>query len=375
MNPVIKATFRREPLFRIVKRSELPLKMNILYYAAAIAAALTAGGLFMTLMGINPFAFFTVVISGCFKTTLSRISLVRIIIPLLITSLSVALAFKMNFWNIGAEGQFIMGAIGASFIALNFGISLPHWLTISLMALAGVFFGGMWGFITAFFKCKFGTNETLLTLMFNYIALYIIQYLRDGPWRDPEAGGFPKIAKLPVSAWVDKIAGLDVSWIVALALIVIIYVYLKYTKHGYEISVVGDSMDTARYAGMNNSRIIMRTMFFSAAVAGLAGMLQVAGDATSHTLSMGIASGIGFTAIIVAWLAKLNPFGILAVASLFGMLEKGSGVAESTFGISSSVSDILQGIILFVILGADFFVRYKPVIKKRSKEEKEVLIK
>lgn len=358
----------REPFIRIVKRAEMAKKKLLLFYATAIIAAVTAGGLFMALMGINPFSFYAVVISGCFKTALSKISLVRIIVPLLITSLGVALAFKMKFWNIGAEGQFIMGAIGASFIALNYGDSLPHAVVMLLMAAAGIVFGGIWGLIAAFFKCRFGTNETLLTLMLNYIALYIIQYLRDGPWRDPAAGGFPKIAKFPKNAWIDKLFGLDISWMIALALVVIVFVYLKYTKQGYEISVVGDSIDTARYAGMNNARIIMRTMFFSAAVAGFAGMLEAAGDATSHTLSMGIASGVGFTAIIVAWLAKLNPFGIAAVSVLFGILEKGSGVAESSFGISSSVSQILQGIILFVILGADFFVRYRPVIKKRGGE-------
>ncbi len=368
MNAAVQRKTVSEPLFRMVRRAELPFRKSLLYYTTAVLTALTAGGLFMTLMGVNPFSFYAVVISGCFRSALSAISLVRIIIPLLITSLGVALAFKMKFWNIGAEGQFIMGAIGASFIALNFGPSLPHGLTILLMAAAGILFGGVWGMTAAFFRCRYGTNETLLTLMLNYIALYIIQYLRDGPWRDPAAGGFPKIAKYPENAWIDKIGGLDVSWMIALGLVVVIYIYLKYTKQGYEIAVVGDSTDTARYAGMNNAKIIMRTMFLSAAVAGLAGMLQAAGDATSHTLSMGIASGVGFTAIIVAWLAKLNPFGIAAVSALFGMLEKGCGVAESTFGVSSSVSDILQGVILFVILGADFFVRYKLVPKKRMKE-------
>ncbi|MDD4774620.1 MAG: ABC transporter permease [Eubacteriales bacterium] len=357
----------RGPLLRMVKRPRLQIEKLFFFYAIAILTSIAVGGIFMAFMGVNPFRFYAVIISGCFRSKLAMVSLVRIIVPLLITTLGVSLAFKMKFWNIGAEGQFIMGAIGAAFIALNFGGTLPHWLTMLLMAAAGIVFGGVWGFIAAFCKCRFDTNETLLTLMLNYIALYIIQYLRDGPWRDPAAGGFPKIAKFPENAWVDKLWGFDVSWIIALALVVVVYIYLKYTKQGFEIAVVGDSMDTARYAGMNNGRIIMRTMFLSAAICGLGGMLQVAGDATSHTLSMGIASGVGFTAIIVAWLAKLNPFGIAAVSVLFGMLEKGSGVAESTFGISSSVSDILQGIILFVILGADFFVRYKPVVRRRER--------
>lgn len=356
-----------EPLFRISKRAAMSPRQTVIYYAGAILSAIIVAGLFVAVIGENPFAYFAVVISGCFKSALSVISLTRIIVPLLITSLGVALAFKMKFWNIGAEGQFIMGAIGASAVALNV-TGLPHVVTIILMAAAGMLFGGLWGWLPAFFKFRFSTNETLLTLMLNYIALYIIQYLRDGPWRDPAAGGFPKIAKFPQAAWIDKIAGFDSSFIVALVLVAVIFIYFKFTKQGYEISVVGDSLDTARYAGMNNGRIIRRTMFMSAAICGLGGMLQVAGDATSHTLTLGIAGGIGFTAIIVAWLGQLNPIGILAVSILFGMLEKGAGVAESSFGVSSAASDIIQGIILFVILGSDFFIRYKPVFRKSKRK-------
>ena len=200
--------------------------------------------------------------------------------------------------------------------------------------------------------------------MFNYIALYVIQYLRDGPWRDPAAGGFPKIAKFPENAWLDQLFGLDINWIVAAALVVFIAIYMRHTKQGYEIAVVGESINTARYAGMNVTAVILRTMFISGAITGLGGMLQVSGEATSHTLTMGIASGVGFTAIIVVWLAKLNPLATIAVAVLIGMLEKGCGVAESTYGLSSAVSDILQGIILFTVLGAMFFTSYKLVYRR-----------
>jgi len=355
----------REPLFHVVKRAGLSRKETVIYYIISILAAMIVAGLFVTVIGENPFLYFGTVFSGCFKSALAMKSLVRIIIPLLITSLGVSVAFKMKFWNIGAEGQFIMGAIGAAAVAL-FVRGLPHIITVLLMAAAGIALAGFWGWIAAFFKFRFSTNETLLTLMLNYIALYLIQYLRDGPWRDPEAGGFPKIAKFPKEAWIAQIGGVDVSFIVALALVVILFIYFRYTKQGYEISVAGDSLDTARYAGMNTGRIIRRTMFLSAAICGLAGMLQVAGDATSHTLSMGIAGGIGFTAIIVAWLGQLNPFGILVVSILFGILEKGAGVAESSFGVSSAASDIIQGIILFVILGSDFFIRYKIVFSSKN---------
>lgn len=361
---------KREPILRVSKRdlSASSGFKGFLRYILAIAAAIVAGGIFILAIGVNPITFYKTIVKGCFKSEMAMLGLVRIIMPLLIISLGTAIAFKMKFWNIGAEGQFIMGAVGATLVALNCD-GMPHWLTMVLMAVSGMAFGGLFGLIPAFFKSKFGTSETLLTLMLNYIALYTVQWLRDGPWRDPAASGFPKIAKFPKTAWVDKLFKMDVTWIVALALVVIVYIYLNYTKHGYEISVVGDSVQTARYAGMNVGGITMRTMLISSAIIGLAGMLQVGGEATSHTLTTGIASGVGFTAIIVAWLARLNPVGILFVSSMFGILEKGCGVAESTFNISSSVSDILQGIILFVVLGADFFIRYKVHINllKRNK--------
>lgn len=359
---VAPARATKEAFFRVAKRPAMPAAKNLLMYAVSILLAIVAGGIFILAIGVNPFRFYSVLITGCFRSSLSKIALVRIIVPLLITSLGISLAFRMKFWNIGAEGQFIMGAVGAAAVGL-FCRGLPHFVTLLLMGLAGVLAAGVWGLIPAFFKCRFGTNETLLTLMLNYIALYLVQYLRDGPWRDPAAGGFPKIAKLPETAWIDQLFRMDVSWIVALVLVVFLFVYLRFSKQGYEISVVGDSVQTARYAGMSVSRIVMRTMFLSAGICGLGGMLQVAGDSTTHTLTMGIASGVGFTAIIVAWLARLDPFGIAAVSCLFGVLEKGCGVAESTFKISSSVSDILQGIILFIILGTDFFIRYKVYIR------------
>jgi simple sugar transport system permease protein len=233
------------------------------------------------------------------------------------------------------------------------------------MFAAGMVGGGLWGLIPAYFKTKFGTNETLFTLMLNYIALYMIKYLTEGPWRDPASSGFPKIASFTENARLDQIYGVHAGWLIGLILVVIVYVYIKFTKKGYEISVVGESINTARYAGMNVKKIVMRTMFLSGAICGIAGMTQVSGAA--YTLGEGIAGGVGFTAIIVAWLSKLNPVIILIVTVLFSMLEKGCSVMQSTFGLSSSASEILQGIILFFILGFDFFTRYRFVFRKGRK--------
>jgi len=360
------ATGTHMPRFHIVKRVEMTRGEIFILNLYAVLIAIVAGGILIACMGINPVSFYGTVIVGCFRSALSVKSLIRIVIPLLIASIAVIPAFRMKFWNIGGEGQFIMGAVFASYVALFFPEGIPHLPLMLLMAIAGIIGGGIWALIPAFFKCKFGTNETLLTLMLNYIALYTIQYLRDGPWRDPAAGGFPKIAKFPERAWLDQLFGVDISWIVAVLLVIFMTIYLKRTKHGYEIAVVGDSVNTARYAGMNVNAVIMRTMFLSGAIAGLGGMLQVSGEATTHTLSMGIAGGVGFTAIIVVWLANLSPITTVAVATLIGMLDKGCGVAESTYGLSSAVSDILQGIILFTVLGAMFFTSYKIVFRSKQ---------
>jgi len=346
----------KEPPFRVVKRGELPLNKLIIFYAISILLAVVIGGLFITANGVNPFAYFKEVISGCFRSNVSFRGFVRIVVPLVMVSLGVAVAFKMRYWNIGAEGQLIMGAVFATWASRLFpGLSTP--LMLIVMAVAGIIGGGLWGLITAFFKCRFNTNETLFTLMLNYVAFYIVDYLRNGPWQaDP---GFPGIGRLVSNARLPQLLKLDISWILAIILVVLVFIYFQYTKQGYEITVVGDSINTARYAGMNVNRVIMRTMFMSAGICGLAGMLKVSGSVSNYTLDTGIASGVGFTAISVAWLAKLNPFGIFVVAVLFAVLEKGCSVAESTFHLSAAITKILQGLILFTILGSDFFIRYK----------------
>lgn len=349
---------------RISKRAEVGTKKAVLFRAVSVAAAIIAGGLFILCIGYNPFSVYGTIIKGAFSTSMAFQATVKVMIPLLISSLGVTLAFKMKFWNIGAEGQIIAGAICASYFAL-FHADLPHFLLMIIMFAAGIIGGGLYGLIPAFFKAKFGTNETLFTLMLNYIALYVIVWLRDGAWADPESGGFPKIARFVSNAQLDKIGGIQVGWIIGLILTVIVFIYLKYTKHGYEISVVSESHATARYAGMNPKKIMLRTMFLSGAVCGIAGMVQATGS--DMTLATSVAGGVGFTAIIVAWLAQLEPIAILIVSFLFAVLEKGSSVMQSTFGLSTYCADVLQGIILFFVLAGEFFIRYKFVVNGKER--------
>ena len=351
------------PFIRIVKISERSNKDTINIRIIAFVSALTAGGIFILLLGYNPLELYGTIISGAFRSKMAAQATIRFMIPLLMSSLGVALAFKMRFWNIGAEGQIIAGAVCTSYFAL-YHDNWPHFLLLIVMFLAGAIGGGLWGLIPAYFKSKYDTNETLFTLMLNYIALYVITYLRDGPWKDPGSSGFPKIARFAPNAQIDKVLGVHFGWIIALILVFLVYIYLKYTKHGYEISVVGESKSTARYAGMDVRKIILRTMIISGGICGITGMIQAAGS--DMTLASSVAGGVGFTAIIVSWLANLNPFGILLVSFLFSVLEKGSSVMQSTYGLSTYFAGVLQGIILFFILGCEFFIRYKFVLTKKG---------
>lgn len=343
-------------MMRIVKTKEKSRQQQWILRLGAFFLALCAGGLFLLMLGNNPFAVYGAILSGAFRSKMAIQATIKIMIPLLISALGVTLAFKMKFWNIGGEGQLIMGGIFASYFAL-FHADWPGFILFPVMFVAGIVGGGLWALIPSYFKVRFGTNETLFTLMLNYIALHLVSWLQEGPWRDPAANGFPKIASFDKSAVLPKLFGVQIGWVIALVLVVILFVYLRYTKQGYEISVVGESRATATYAGMNVQRIILRTMFLSGAIAGIAGMVQVTGS--DRTLTVGVAGGVGFTAIIVAWLAQLNPVSSMVIAFLFAVLEKGSSVIQSEFGLSADCADVLQGIILFFVLGCEFFVRYK----------------
>ncbi len=340
----------------IGKRGHISRRQMVIYRVLAILLALFTGGLFILAMGYNPFAVYGTMISGSLGSQMVIRETVKQAVPLLISALGITLAFRMHFWNIGAEGQICFGATCATYFALNYSY-LPQWLLLTIMFLAAAIGGGLFGMIPAYFKARFDTNETLFTLMLNYVALYLIQYLRDGPWKSPEAMGFNFIATFEKSAQLPKVLGVHIGWIFALVLVALVYVYLNYTKHGYEISVVGGNSRTARYAGMNNKVIIMRTMFLSAAICGVAGMIQVAGP--DRTLTDSVAGGVGFTAIIIAYLGQLNPLAILLVTTLFSILEKGSGTVQSTYNISTAAADVLQGILLFFVLGSEFFFKYK----------------
>ena len=359
---VVRETKTRMTI-RTEKRAQRSKNQVLALRFIALFLALLAGAIFIFFIGNNPFAVYKTMIEGAFRSKLAIYGTIKIMIPLLITSLGITLAFKMKFWNIGGEGQILMGAAFASYFGMFHG-DWPKVILIPVMLIAGMIGGGLTGLLPAYFKAKYNTNETLFTLMLNYIALNFVVFLREGPWADPTSPGYKKFALFTANGRLGKVFGVHVGWIIALILLVVVFIYLKYSKHGYEIDVVGESSATANYAGMNVKKIILRTMFISGAICGIAGMIEVSGNA--GTMSEGITRGVGFTAIIVAWLAGLKPWSIFIISALFSIMEKGSSVVESTYGLSEACADVLQGIILFFVIGCEFFIRYKFTISKKG---------
>ena len=289
---------------------------------------------------------------------------------LLCISVALAPAFKMRFWNIGAEGQVLAGGIATAACMIYLGGKIPTPLLFLVMILASVAAGALWGFIPALFKAKWGTNETLFTLMMNYIAIQITSYcvaLWENPYGSNKVGIINPQTK---AGWFPKLFGQQYTWnvLIVLALTVLVFLYLKYSKQGYEIAVVGESENTARYAGINVRHVILRTMLISGAVCGIAGFIGVAG--VDHTISTNTAGGRGFTAIIIAWLAKFNTITMVIITSLIVFLNQGAGQIVSDFsqlGINDYVAEIIKGIILFFILGSEFFVNYRLIFRGSTK--------
>ncbi len=350
-------------MLKIIKRAEVSSKQALLQKLAAILFAFVCVIGIIAIIGYNPFEVFHKIIEGSILSKFRFQETMNITIPLVVLSLGVAIAFKMRFWNIGAEGQFYMGAFAATFFALNF----PHWpkpILLIVMFVAAMIAGGIWSGFPAVLKAKLGTNETLVTLMLNYVAIKWITYLQNGPWRDPNGSGFPRIARFEDSAVLPQLFGIHIGWIIALVLVVLVYVLMNKTKLGYEMTVVGENEQTARYAGMNVAKILIVSVFVSGALCGIAGMMQA--SAIEKSLSAQLSSGLGFTAVITCWLAKLHPAAIVVVSFLFAMLLQGGTYLQSSMQIPAAVASIVQAVILFFVLGSEFFTQYKIVKRKKS---------
>ena len=361
----------------IVKRAGCPLWKKACFYLIAVVSALLLGALLLIALGVDPVAYYTRMFTMgtignkiAYKTFENYL---KEFVPLALTAVALSLAFKMRFWNIGGEGQFILGAIAAATVAFKLGPMLPQAVTLILMCLAAMLAAGLYGLVVAALKVKFGTNETLMTLMLNYVALYVLIFLGEtrADWNfylDPTSmrpvfANFSDIVSFPAFPLIGKF-NLNLCVILVFLVGILVHIYLKRTKQGYEISVVGDSAGTARYAGMNVNAIVLRTVFLSACLIGLAAAFKVG---TAGILSTAITDDVGWTGIIVAWLSQLNTGVIFIVSALICVLQYGSTVAAATFAqVDSSFANMLQGAILFLVLAADFMIRFRVVLTKKG---------
>ena len=368
-------THKKDPLVRIARRDSIPKWQGFLIRIASVVAALIlAGVIIYFLTGASPIKVYESMLQGAFGSNPKNYGqktwiTVRDTMMLLCIAVGLAPAFKMKFWNIGAEGQILVGGI-ATAACMIYLKNLPPLLLFICMIGASLLAGALWGLLPAVFKAKWDTNETLFTLMMNYVALQLTSFFV-AKWENPIGSNKVGIINQGANAkqgWFPAIFGQDylLNVIIVMAVTVGMFFYLKYSKQGYEISVIGDSRNTARYAGIPVDKVIIRTMLISGAICGLAGFVTVSGSA--HTISTSTAGGKGFTAIIVAWLAKFNTFTMIAIALLLTVFDKGAIQVATDFGISKDMSNMITGIILFFIIGSEFFINYRMVFRKKEKE-------
>ena len=359
-----------EPKFQFMKRGEVAwYKSWGIRIAAVILALLICAFVIVLLTGYNPIQVYSSMIDGTFGSSRKIWNTLQKLAMLLCVSLAVTPAFKMKFWNIGAEGQTLIGGLAAAACMIYLGNDVPGIILFPVMIVACVLSGMVWASIPAFFKARFNTNETLFTLMMNYVAVQLVSFFIV-LWENPkDSNNVGVINSKTLGGWLPTLFEQKylLNILIVVALTVAMYIYLKYSKHGYEISVVGESQNTARYIGINVKKVIIRTMALSGALCGIAGLLLVAG--TDHTINTSTVGGMGFTAIMVSWLAKFNPLVMVLTSFLIVFLERGAGEIATAFQLNESIADILTGIILFFIIGSEFFVQFKLHIRKKHVEE------
>lgn len=350
--------------FHLVKREPMVWYKNVFVRAIAIIASLIVSAVAITILtGKNPLEVYASMVSGAFGSSLRIWSLVQNVAILLCISLAVTPAFKMKFWNCGAEGQVLIGGLATTAVMMFLGDSLPYPALIAVMLIASMLAGIIWSVIPAFCKALWNTNETLFTLMMNYVAIqsvafFLKYFVKSG------SGVLAPMSEYGLPVLFGQSYLLNI--IIVAVLTVLVYIYLKKTKHGYEISVVGESENTAKYIGINVRKVVIRTLVVSGALCGIAGLLLVGG--TNHTISTTTVDGRGFTAIMVSWLGKFNPVYMVLTSFLIVFLQRGAGQVSTDFRLPSAISDIVTGIILFFIIGCEFFLQYKIVSTKSGKE-------
>ena len=360
-------SYKKESPIHVVKRSNTPLWQTIVIKLSAVFIGLIIGSIFCALIsqkGNNPFEFFAYLFKGVFGSSTSRGSFVQKFALLVLVSFALLPAFKMKFWNLGGNGQILIGALVTTMFMKFMGGKAPDAVVIILMIVFGVLAGAAWAVIPAIFKAFFKTNDSLFTLMMNYIAVGLTSYFL-AAYGDSGSGTLKPISAANLNIPGVKNSANLICAIVAAVVFALIFIYFKFSKHGFEVSVVGESENTARYVGMNVKKVIIRTMVLSGAICGLVGVL-LAGS-INHTVSTSTANNMGFTAIMVAWLGKLDPIMMLVAAFFISFVDKGMSSVRTNFGLTNNAaSNIVLGVIYFCIIASEFFLEYSIKCRKKA---------
>jgi len=350
---------------RIVKRQEpLGIGGSCLVLVSALLLSLLLSGFLLFLGGTPPGKGIVTLFQGAFGSRWALEDSLLKAIPIFLCSLGVAIAFRLKVWNIGAEGQFALGAIGATWVALSFP-EWPSFLLIPAMIFMAMVAGGTWGLIPAILRQKMKTNEIIVTLMMNYIAILFLQYLVYGAWKDPTSFGFPMTATFSEQAIVSKIGSTSINWglLHCVLLGIIVWAFFRYTKLGFELKASGDNVQAAKYAGLPYDRLVIMVMVMSGALAGWAGFIEA--SATVNRLQPSIMVGYGYTAIVVAWLARLNPLAIGISSVLLAGLRVGVENLQLDLQVPAAFGGILEGLILLTVLAGGLFTHHK-IERKRT---------
>ena len=346
---------------RIERRLDTSPSVQIGAVIFSLVCAFVVIALIFYFLGVNPLNAYRRIIIGGFGSIYGLSESLTKSIPLLLGGVGLALAFRARVYNIGAEGQILMGAIVGGGIGLALP-NLPRGLLLTMMFVGGFVGGAIWGFIPAFLKTRFRVDEVLTSLMLVYVASDLVKYLVYGPWRGPEQRGFPYSSPFSLSAQLPHIGITRIHYptlIIALIAVVFVYVLLQYTKFGYEIRVVGENPPAGRYAGMNVDRVVLFVLILSGGLAGLAGVGEVAGIHARLGPPEGISPGYGFTAIIVAWLARLNPILTILTAFFMGGLLVGGDAIQTALNLPSATIFVFNGVILFFVIAAEWITNYR----------------
>lgn len=351
---------KRHVGFKVERRPVASGRVVLLVSLLAILAAFVVAGIFFRIYGVSPIRAYQLILRGSLGSKFGLAETVRRAIPLLLCGVGLTIAFRALFWNIGAEGQLLMGAVAAAGVALFSG--LPGPLLLPAMFIGGFIGGAVWGLIPAILKVKLGLNDVITTLMMNYIALYFVEWLIHGPWKGPTARGFAYTDTFPRAAWLPTIYGTRIHWptlVLGLILAVVMYVMVTRTRSGFEIRVVGENPDAARFAGISQLKTTLLVMLISGGFAGLAGVGEVAGIHHRLLGPTNISMGYGYTAIIVAWLARRNPLAVIVTSFLFGVIMTGGDVIKVSLGLPFQLINVFNGLILFFLIGSEILLRYK----------------